>query len=130
MRLSLLSDMGDDEIRRREVSGYMAPNRRPRTGGTGNNHVKPHPRRSSNAARRVQHAKMPLHAPVSRGRYPLDSQAMEGTMYKLTFLAASLTAAALVAAPCVAQADQHGKLEAAFKKADKDSDGTLDKEEA
>jgi Ca2+-binding EF-hand superfamily protein len=51
-------------------------------------------------------------------------------MFKLTFLAASLTAAALVAAPCVARADQHGKWQAAFKKADKDSDGTPDKEEA
>jgi Ca2+-binding EF-hand superfamily protein len=56
---------------------------------------------------------------------------MEGIMLKLTVLAASLTAAALVFALGLAQADQHdGKLEAAFKKADKDNDGTLDKEEA
>src|SRR4051794_12646725 len=60
----------------------------------------------------------------------IDSQAMEGTMLKLTFLAASLAAVALVVAPCVARAEQHGKVEAAFKKADKDNDGTLDKNEA
>ena len=52
-------------------------------------------------------------------------------MLKLTVLAASLTAAALVFAPSIARAEHHdGKLEAAFKKADKDNDGTLDKEEA
>jgi Ca2+-binding EF-hand superfamily protein len=51
-------------------------------------------------------------------------------MLKLTVLAASLAAAVLVT-PGVSLAEHHeGKLEAAFKQADKDNDGTLDKEEA
>ena len=51
-------------------------------------------------------------------------------MLKLTVLASTLAVAAVVMAPCAALADRHDKLEAAFKKADKDNDGTLDKEEA
>ena len=51
-------------------------------------------------------------------------------MKKLTILAAFGTALSLSAvAPAIA--DHHGeKLNEAFKKADKDNDGTLDKEEA
>jgi len=75
----------------------------------------------------VAHVRLNAHA-SSADR---DLKAMEGTMLKLTVLAASLTAAALVFAPSVARAEHHdGNLEAAFKKADKDKDGTLDKEEA
>ena len=51
-------------------------------------------------------------------------------MLKLTVLASSLSLATLVMSPCAVLADQHDKLEAAFKKADKDNDGTLTKEEA
>ena len=52
-------------------------------------------------------------------------------MLKLTILAASVIAGAMAIAPSLARADQHeAKLEAAFKKADKDNDGTLDKDEA
>lgn len=51
-------------------------------------------------------------------------------MLKLTVLASTLAVAAVVMTPCAALADQHDKLEATFKKADKDNDGTLDKEEA
>ena len=46
-------------------------------------------------------------------------------------LAAAATLSALFLAAGSALADHHhAKLEAAFKKADKDNDGTLDKEEA
>ncbi len=52
-------------------------------------------------------------------------------MLKLTFLPQVVLVAAVLALPGVALADQGtGKLEAAFKNADKDNDGTLDKTEA
>jgi Ca2+-binding EF-hand superfamily protein len=49
-------------------------------------------------------------------------------MIKLILVASSLTLAAAV--PAASFADQASRLESAFKKADKDNDGTLDKEEA
>jgi Ca2+-binding EF-hand superfamily protein len=53
-------------------------------------------------------------------------------MLKPVLLASSLTIAALLAAPSISLADHHqGKgMEDRFKAADKDNDGTLDKEEA
>ncbi len=52
-------------------------------------------------------------------------------MLKLTVLAATLALSAAFIAPRAALADDHeAKMEAAFKKADKDGDGTLTKEEA
>ena len=52
-------------------------------------------------------------------------------MLKLTVLAATLGLSAAFIAPRAALADDHEtKMEAAFKKADKDNDGTLTKEEA
>lgn len=49
-------------------------------------------------------------------------------MNKITLIAT--LAATLVLGAGTAFADHHGKFEAAFKAADKDNDGTLDKEEA
>lgn len=49
---------------------------------------------------------------------------------KITTLAASLVLALGVGAAGTAAAMHHEKFEAAFKAADKDADGTLDKEEA
>jgi hypothetical protein len=52
------------------------------------------------------------------------------TMLKPILLVPAITLSALITAPGTALAEQHPKLEAAFKKADKNNDGTLDKEEA
>jgi len=49
-------------------------------------------------------------------------------MLKLTVVASALTFA--IGIPLTGLADQTAKIEAAFKKADKDNDGTLDREEA
>ena len=49
---------------------------------------------------------------------------------KITTIAASLVLALGVGAAGTAAAMHHEKFEAAFKAADKDADGTLDKEEA
>jgi len=51
-------------------------------------------------------------------------------MLKFPVLTAAMTLAALCALPNASFAGKADKLEAAFKKADKDNDGTLDKEEA
>lgn len=52
-------------------------------------------------------------------------------MLKTTLLVSTFALATALAAPGVSFAQQHAaKLEAAFKKADKDNDGTLDKQEA
>jgi len=51
-------------------------------------------------------------------------------MLKLAMLATTAVVGAVIMTPSVALAEHHEKLETAFKKADKDNDGTLDKEEA
>jgi Ca2+-binding EF-hand superfamily protein len=51
-------------------------------------------------------------------------------MFKTTLLTSALTLAALLALPGATFAEDTSKLEAAFKKADGDNDGTLDKTEA
>lgn len=48
---------------------------------------------------------------------------------KTLIISTAIAAVSICASP-LAHADKHGKLEAAFKSADKDNDGTLDKEEA
>jgi arsenate reductase-like glutaredoxin family protein len=53
------------------------------------------------------------------------------TMLKPILLVPAIALSAMIATTGTALAEQHhAKLEAAFKKADKDNDGTLDKEEA
>jgi len=52
-------------------------------------------------------------------------------MLRTALVISATTLAAALAAPCASFAqDRAAKMEAAFKKADKDNDGTLDKEEA
>ena len=51
-------------------------------------------------------------------------------MLKTSLLTAALAFAAILAVPNVWAADDSAKLEAKFKKADKDNDGTLDRTEA
>ena len=52
-------------------------------------------------------------------------------MLKTSLVTSAFALAAAFAFPGVSLADQHmGKLDAVFKAADKDNDGTLDKEEA
>ena len=53
-------------------------------------------------------------------------------MLKTRLITSAFALAAVFALPGVSLADHHdtGKLDAAFKAADKDNDGTLDKEEA
>ncbi len=53
-----------------------------------------------------------------------------GHMLKLTTLVCTLAVATVGLWTSVARADHAADLEAAFKKADKDNDGTLDKDEA
>jgi Ca2+-binding EF-hand superfamily protein len=58
-------------------------------------------------------------------------KSLEVTMLKLKVTALSLALTGTFVTPGISLADQHeGRMEAAFKKADKDNDGTLDKEEA
>lgn len=65
--------------------------------------------------------------PGGQRRFPF---AIKETTMKITTLAASLVLALGVGAAGTAAAMHHEKFEAAFKAADKDADGTLDKEEA
>jgi Ca2+-binding EF-hand superfamily protein len=51
-------------------------------------------------------------------------------MHKSSILTAAVALSVLIAMPAVALADSASRLEAKFKKADKDSDGTLTKDEA
>src|SRR5262245_50745014 len=54
----------------------------------------------------------------------------EPAMLKTSLLISALALAAILGVPNVLAADAASKLEAKFKKADKDNDGTLDREEA
>ena len=65
--------------------------------------------------------------PGGQRRFPF---AIKETTMNITTLAASLVLALGVGAAGTAAAMHHEKFEAAFKAADKDADGTLDKEEA
>ncbi|MEO8627393.1 MAG: EF-hand domain-containing protein [Betaproteobacteria bacterium] len=51
-------------------------------------------------------------------------------MHKSSILTAAVALSVLIAMPAVALADSASRLDAKFKKADKDSDGTLTKDEA
>ncbi|HTO45583.1 MAG TPA: EF-hand domain-containing protein [Burkholderiales bacterium] len=54
----------------------------------------------------------------------------ETIMFKTCLFSSTLALVAVLASPSITLADNVGKLDAAFKAADKDNDGTLDKQEA